>query len=176
MTTYFTSDHHFGHKNIIGFSGRPYHDIEEMNHDFMLRWNSVVSDIDTVYHLGDLSYCRDKGTADILRRLNGKIKIVPGNHDTPGRFGEVSRSLVEVLPPIFKLEEAGIQVVLCHYPIESWGAMRRGVLHFHGHSHGKSRVMSGRIDVGVDCWDYTPISLERLVQAVKERDARFNVK
>jgi calcineurin-like phosphoesterase family protein len=160
VTTWFTSDHHFGHKNIIGFSGRPFASIEEMNEELMRRWNAVVKDTDTVFHLGDLSYRRDGGTADILRRLNGKKFLVPGNHDTPGRLGAQSMQNIVVLPPIYKYAQNGVQVLLCHYPIESWGAMRRGVLHLHGHSHGNSRPLKGRLDVGVDCWDYAPISFE----------------
>jgi calcineurin-like phosphoesterase family protein len=167
MKIWFTSDHHFNHKNIIGFCGRPYPFIHEMNRDLMIRWNSVVRDIDTVYHLGDLSYFRDKGTADVLRGLNGKIRLVPGNHDTPGRFGEVSRSIIEVLPPIHTIKEDGVKIVLCHYPLESWESMSRGTLHFHGHSHGKSRTVRNRLDVGVDCWDYFPVDLEAAIKQAR---------
>lgn len=31
MTTWFTSDLHFGHANIIEYSGRPFPDLDHMN-------------------------------------------------------------------------------------------------------------------------------------------------
>lgn len=48
MTVFYTSDTHFGHKNIIGFCDRPFDDIEEMNRALIERWNAKVSDADDV--------------------------------------------------------------------------------------------------------------------------------
>ena len=51
---FYISDLHFGHKNILGFDNRPFVDIEQMNNELIRRWNSVVSDGDVVYVLGDM--------------------------------------------------------------------------------------------------------------------------
>ena len=50
---FFTSDHHFGHANIIQFSNRPFENVEAMNRAMIERWNEKVSPEDEVYHLGD---------------------------------------------------------------------------------------------------------------------------
>lgn len=53
--TFFTSDTHFGHANIINLCNRPFKDVNHMNNMLVENWNSVVSDDDTVFHLGDFA-------------------------------------------------------------------------------------------------------------------------
>ena len=52
---FITADLHLGHANIIRYCGRPYRDVNEMNEDLIRRWNSVVSDNDRVFFLGDFA-------------------------------------------------------------------------------------------------------------------------
>ena len=66
---YFTSDTHFGHKNVIRLCGRPYETVEEMDEDMIEKWNRKVTELDTVYMAGikairDLDY---KKAVTILR-------------------------------------------------------------------------------------------------------------
>ena len=53
-TTYFISDTHFGDSRALELSKRPYNSVENMDYDMILKWNTTVKPIDTVYHLGDL--------------------------------------------------------------------------------------------------------------------------
>lgn len=46
--TYFTSDQHFGHFNIIRLSRRPFATVEEMDNALLSRWKAKVNDDDTV--------------------------------------------------------------------------------------------------------------------------------
>ena len=53
-TTYFISDTHFGDSRALELSKRPYNSVETMDYDMIMKWNTTVKPIDTVYHLGDL--------------------------------------------------------------------------------------------------------------------------
>ena len=53
MTTFFTSDQHSGHRNIIGYCERPFHGVGEMNAVLVTNWDAVVGPHDTVHVLGD---------------------------------------------------------------------------------------------------------------------------
>ncbi len=80
MTVWFTSDHHFGHANIIKYCNRPYNSVAHMNALMETAWNSVVEPGDTVYYLGDFAMQPNMVT-EILPRLNGTKILVAGNHD-----------------------------------------------------------------------------------------------
>ncbi len=94
-TTWFTSDLHFGHTNVIQLSGRPFldyelfPDLEKMHNTLIARWNSVVSKDDKVYILGDLTLAGNTATQAILDtivpQLNGMrpMPFMLGNHDRP---------------------------------------------------------------------------------------------
>ena len=76
-----TSDTHFNHANIIKYCNRPFSSVEEMNETIIANWNKVVSQGDTVYHLGDFALGDKSLIPDFIRRLNGHISFIMGNHD-----------------------------------------------------------------------------------------------
>lgn len=82
--TYFISDTHFGHTNIIKYCDRPYKDTTQMDIDIIQKWNSVVGKNDTVWHLGDFAFFSKKDHERIyklIQKLNGNINLLLGNHD-----------------------------------------------------------------------------------------------
>ena len=79
--TFFTSDTHFHHQNIIKYCNRPFSSVDEMNEKLINNWNSVVGKNDIVWHLGDFCFGRKENISEILPKLNGKINLVIGNHD-----------------------------------------------------------------------------------------------
>ena len=88
---WFTSDTHFGHKNIIKHCKRPFADIDEMDAVMIQRWNEKVAITDEVYHLGDFAMCSVSRLRNVLSQLNGKIYLIVGNHEStalacPERF------------------------------------------------------------------------------------------
>ena len=78
---FFTSDTHFGHKNIINLCNRPFDDVTHMNEMLVVNWNKVIGQDDTVYHHGDVALGTIHESLQYIKRLNGtKIQII-GNHD-----------------------------------------------------------------------------------------------
>ena len=56
----------------------------------------------------------------------------------------------------------GTMVVLCHYAMLVWSRSHHGAIHLYGHSHGNLPGDSQSCDVGVDCWDFAPVSIEEI--------------
>ena len=56
----------------------------------------------------------------------------------------------------------GVMLVLCHYAFRTWNGMGRGSIDLHGHSHGALRPAPKQYDVGVDVWDFTPVTLDQI--------------
>jgi len=82
MRTFLISDTHFGYKRKIEFDEtRPFDSLGEMTKTIINNWNAVVSKHDTVFHLGDFSFCDFEKTQAIFNGLNGRIHLVMGNHD-----------------------------------------------------------------------------------------------
>ena len=183
MTIWFTADQHFGHENIIKYCHRPFASVEEMDAALIQKWNDVVQEGDTVWHLGDLSY-KASGTKvmDVLYQLNGTIRLLylPWHHDKQWiddlRLFDVSvfeqwlpidckkDKALKFDPPLTVLKLPDLPVItLSHYPMASWEASFHGAWHLHGHSHGMYHALGKLLDVGVDNCNYTPISLEEVV-------------
>lgn len=150
--TWFISDPHVGHKNIIKYCNRPFASTDEMDKTLIKNWNAVVEPEDTVHILGDLAFCTSPGHAySILSKLNGIKHVIEGNHDAialqlhatyDGLFASWNR--------IDEIEVEGQRIVLCHYAMREWHHALRGTWHLFGHTHATLRPFGKSVDVGVD--------------------------
>ncbi len=179
---YFCSDLHFGHKNIVKYCNRPFADVDDMNEKLIQNWNDVVAPTDSVYILGDLTFAKPEKTVEILDRLNGSKYLILGNHDSRVRKDENIKSRFVWCRDSYNLDCGDRErVVLNHFPMAVWDRSHHGAIHLHGHCHGKFKdpslensdptlfgASTQRCDVGVDCWDYRPVTLAQ----IKERMAR----
>lgn len=165
---YFTSDLHFGHKNIIKYCNRPFKDVEDMNSKLIANWNSVVDHKDTVYILGDFAFMPKDAAAAVFSSLYGHKAIVPGNHDSRDNLKAYSQYGI-VLDMLHEMdvvvEDEKIHFVLCHYAMRVWNKSHHGAIHLYGHSHGSlpEDPHSLSCDVGVDSWDYKPVSMDDIL-------------
>jgi calcineurin-like phosphoesterase family protein len=159
---FFTGDTHFSHAKVIDYSRRPFPTVEAMDAAMIQRWNTRVSPEDTVFHLGDFAFAsRKRDVEDLRARLHGKIHLIAGNHDHAATRNAAGWASVQ---PYLELRAGGTSIVLSHYAFEVWNAGHYGAWHLHGHSHGKLRRLPNRrrLDVGVDCWDFAPVSFAEL--------------
>jgi calcineurin-like phosphoesterase family protein len=58
----------------------------------------------------------------------------------------------------------GQKIILCHYAMKVWNESHHGTWQLYGHSHGSlpEDPNARQTDVGVDSWNYTPVSMEQL--------------
>lgn len=129
--TWFISDTHFGHENILEYepAARPFSSVDIMNEAIITRWNSVVGKYDKVYHLGDFAFGRQN--ISIAKFLNGQKRLVLGNHD---RY-----TAQDYLQHFLSIHGALFweRCVLTHIPVHPNQLQHRSVLNLHGHLHSK---------------------------------------
>jgi calcineurin-like phosphoesterase family protein len=179
MTTWFTSDLHFGHKFLADLRKVGRDKLDEHDEKVIEAWNSVVGDDDEVWVLGDFSFWKrnkkPEKTAEIFGRLKGRRKhLIVGNHDESDVL-ELGWDSVGQLSSV-TVEGAGM--VLCHYPLVVWDNSHHGVFHLHGHTHGNLRedLAKGttRMDVGIDGHpEFRPYSLEEVLEEMGRRTYEY---
>lgn len=166
---FFTSDTHFGDPNVIRIRKRPFQSVAEMDDALVDNWNRTVAPTDTVYHLGDFAHRACFNAGDYLRRLNGVIHLVEGNHDDI--VVEEAGSLFASVSMLSELDWRGHRFVLFHYPMRDWANAVRGACHLFGHVHGAldATPVGRSLDVGSDSHDFAPIAIERVVAILSNR-------
>jgi calcineurin-like phosphoesterase family protein len=186
---FITSDNHFGHQNICRGvtnwrtqdgeipvdSTRDFETIDQMNQRLVDGINNMVGQNDTLIMLGDVSFGGFENIGIFLDRLVcHNIHLILGNHDhhiqnnrdyIQSRFLSVQHYL-EV-----RLNDRNF--VLCHYPLQSWNNMNKGVIHLHGHIHrlpDKKFGYGKKMDVGVDGNGMNPYSIEEIIKIMDKRE------
>lgn len=173
MNNWFTSDCHFNHGNIIKYCNRPFKSLEEMNNTIIKNWNERVKPNDTVYHIGDFCFKNSPGGKEgeggrepaqyWENKLNGKIIHIGGNHDRNNSTKTIIRSMV--------IKYGGKLMYLVHdpkyfnikYPINLVGHVHEKWL-IKERKRGKCKTIL--LNVGVDQWDFRPISLSDIQKCI----------
>ena len=169
MNTYFSSDTHYFHDNIIKYCNRPFLSADEMNQTMLKRWNDVVGPDDIAVHVGDISAGLKGRTSDLERvigQLNGRKILVRGNHDHQTNEWYLSAGFLRVFDHV---NLGG--VLLTHYPLQELVqqiddlSVLGNVEHvIHGHVHRTDiPEFEMHYNVAADRNDFTPISLEKAV-------------
>src|SRR5262249_12944877 len=155
----FTSDTHFGDHRVLNISRRPFRSVAEMNETLIARWNARVGPDDEIWHVGDFATAQ-AGPA-VWPRLNGRKNLLGGNND-PTAIQSLNWGNVQHYA---ELTVGSLRLVLCHYPFRTWNGAQRGAVNLHGHSHGRLKPLARQFDVGVDCRDFSPVSLDELLSS-----------
>lgn len=169
MAIFFTSDTHFGHSGARTLYRRPFFSITEMDSTMVERWNATVKPNDDVWHLGDFALGLPTARmAEIFSSLYGRKHLVTGNNDSAATTGLAGWTSVQ---PYSEIEADGTQVVLCRYAFRTWRNMYRGWWNLHGHSHGRLKPLPLQADVGVDVWDFRPVTMAQIIATPRARAA-----
>lgn len=167
---WFTSDFHFGHKNILRLSNRPFLSIEKHDECLIDNYNSFVKDNDTCYILGDISWNQSyESYKNIFSKLNGKKYIIIGNHDNKQNLIKCKKEgLILDLFENKTLQIGKDRIFLSHFPYREWNGFYRNAYHLYGHAHGSIEDYKQSTDIGVDCWEYEPVSWEEVKKYIDE--------
>lgn len=178
---YFTSDNHFMHKNILGYTNRPFTSVEDMDEELIKNWNSVVTDDDLIFCLGDFALGNGNKCNEILKRLKGNKVLIMGNHEKTVVSYKIN--VEEFNGGIYEMLEIGVideslengkqDIILSHYPMLAWNKSHRGSIQLFGHLHGvfddKEFLHPNQMDVGVDSNHFKPISYYEVKQKLFKR-------
>lgn len=194
---YWTSDLHLGHLNIREYCpGRQAlgSTVDQMNEALIDRWNAVVNTNDEVWILGDLCMGKIGDTLPLVELLNGHKWLVGGNHDR--WFGTMDSDVPKKQRTFARwsaeYEAVGLELVtdrwldtpvgghpvrVCHFPYEGdshgedrYAAERppnNGLPLLCGHVHDAWRIRSRMVNVGVDVWNYAPVSETEIVSIIE---------
>lgn len=170
---YFTSDTHFGSQRTLELSKRPFANVGEMDFALMTNWNKTVSQEDVVYHLGDF------GNYDMAQYLNGTIILIPGNYEYDDiKENKITiKELNQIFDDVIKTNHLKIAkenfvdcvdteykdivpdyFYLTHEPNDCI-KNDPNIFNLFGHIHKLQMVRKYGLNVGTDCHNFKPISI-----------------
>lgn len=132
---YYISDLHIGCENHYDNRTKAHDDILER------RWNSVITNADDVYILGDIGKTGTRADNDYLIAriavLKGRKHLIRGNHDDlrDARLAQLFVEIKDYAEIVDNFDGRAHKIVLSHYPIFNWNNQHKGAILFYGHTH-----------------------------------------
>lgn len=168
---FFTSDLHLGHAKILEYSKRPFSNVDEMNEALIDNWNKTVTPGGLIYVIGDFALTRPPEAVRFAQRLKGNKYLVFGNHD---------RKLRDNKPFLYEwiwardyaeIEVLGQKIILMHYAMRVWNRSHHKSWQLFGHSHNSlpDNPTALQLDVGVDAWNYAPVSFDEIKERMSKK-------
>ena len=180
MAIWFTSDWHFNHQKEFVYQARGFDSPEEMNEAIIRRHNSQVRPDDDVFVLGDLMLGGAERIEDgihCIERINGKLHIIRGNHDSAKRW----EAYHQLYPKIIELDNAKyFQYGKYHFYLSHYASitsnydndkpLKQRIINLCGHTHTTNAFQDlqyGAYHVEVDAHDCYPILLDDIIKDLK---------
>lgn len=140
-----------------------------MTEKLIKNWNKVVSNNDIIYVVGDFALCNKNKTIEIGKQLNGRKRLILGNHDTASlnTYKEAGFEMIYDKPII--LDDF---YIISHHPMEF--IPKNGVFaNIFAHVHDDIRfesVTSRSFCVSAERIGYTPIDFEYAKTLMKMKE------
>lgn len=177
-----TSDLHFNHDRAFIWQARGFNSVEEMNEVIVERHNSKVNPGDEVYICGDLCL---GGSGDevmaknkaLIERLNGRIHVILGNHDTPARIKmyAMCKNVIEIVYATM-IHYRGYHFYLSHFPTLTANlekeTLKQCTINLFGHTHSKERFfndMPFMYNIAMDAHNCYPVLLDDAIEEMKNK-------
>jgi len=181
MFTHFYSDPHYGHRNISKYACRPFVSVHQMNEELITRYNDTVGENDFCLWFGDAYFMPKEAAKTMLGRLNGRKAIIKGNHDKHSGRWFLGIGFSYVFEGPIHLTIAGRAARASHYPYittikdmphhkyrDRYPMPIKGEILLHGHIHKSYKMYENQIHVGVDAWDYRPVSVKQIEDLINQ--------
>jgi len=162
---FYTADYHLFHDAIMRMCGRPFTSSESMNEAIISKAAARVGADDDLWILGDVAFAKAEQrplVRRMLERIPGRKHLVSGNHEK--KRGK-DLAWIADLPwasrqDYIEIKDEGRRAVLFHYPMVTWPGARHGAMQFFGHVHDNWLGQRNSINVGVDFWDFAPVTYD----------------
>jgi len=173
--TWFTSDWHIGHNNVLNFCKETRGHLQDLDHMHTVlidNYNERVKPDHTCFFLGDFAFKGMEYGAKVLERMHGKKILIRGNHDKGHQ--SLSNMGFDAVMDSMEIKLGGLYITASHFPLsgierenckgfkkyiegENWhGEFKytedylvipdRGQnIHLHGHIHSPNRGLSKKI-------------------------------
>lgn len=190
MTTWFTSDPHWGHAWVAGLRG--FASVEDHDAWMLDMYSSTFKKRDTIWWLGDLAMSSPKYALALTDTMDGDHHLIAGNHDECHSMHRNAHNRTAQYLDVFKSVQSsarrrieGQNVLLSHFPYsEAANADHthtpRYIQHrftdlgtslIHGHTHGTEKFTTTihntkQVHVGLDAWR-RPVSLEEIAEMIR---------
>ena len=171
---YYIGDMHLGHQRVIEYDLRPYETVEEMDAALIKNWNSVVTENDDIYIMGDFIYRSSHVATYYLKQLKGRKHLIIGNHDLKTIEDEAACTCFDSIERLGYVKDGDADVVMCHYPIAEWNGKRRKKnksYHVYSHIHNRKdetygfmRRQKNAFNAGCMINNFTPVTLQQLIE------------
>jgi calcineurin-like phosphoesterase family protein len=162
---FITSDTFFGRKKAA--TQRGFSSAEEMNITMAANWNKKVTEDDIVIHLGNFAWSPND-VEEMIEALNGNIIFMPADHDQALMTIAESDENISIVQDQITIQD---DVVLCHWPLETWVGKDKGKYHFHGHTEPNIKTdlkKMLRVNICCDNWSLAPIEIADTLDLLKD--------
>ena len=184
---FFTADWHLSSQLINKIYKRPFNSVFDMNNGLIDNCNSIAEKDDIVIHVGDfLIYGNEKGEQGLkinpsffFKKINTTFINIEGNHDITNKTKSIGWFIQTHLGSVFT------DVSIAHYPSyhkKVKNLIKPGWIHLCGHVHKEWKYYIDKerqvlnVNVGVDVWDYKPVSEAELILYIKNLMNNLTIK
>jgi len=186
-----TSDLHIGHDREFLYKTRGFDNIEQHDETLVRNWNNLVAKEDEVYILGDIMLKHNLQDDDfsygraILEKLNGRLTILRGNHDSERKL-----EMYKTCPNVVSAGAAALYLdypeigsyhfYMSHYPTlvshKKLKPVKTALLNLYGHTHQEEHFYNGHpymYCVCLDAHEMKPVLLDDIIEEIKWKRSSF---
>jgi calcineurin-like phosphoesterase family protein len=167
QNTWIISDTHFFHENIGRYCNRP----ENWQELIINNWNNLISQKDTVFHLGDFALGKKVNFELLTGILNGRLFLIQGNHDRLSQSFCEAHGVILIKNSLLVELENQMKLIFSHRPIVP---LEDGWINLHGHIHNVppppegSNLGPNHINMSVEVREYRPWRLGDILKTSRD--------